>query len=206
MAGFAAVAAVALSVCEQLNRCFTALNAADEHAFRARPVARLVQNTDFDKIGGESNTPIRFPTLSVFVWRVDINRTMRSPWSGVSAVDGALHLPLDVHLLLTPWDSDAEAELKILGATMACLEAAPVLAGPALHPIGGWQSGDAVQLVNEDLVTEDVLRTFETLPTDYRLSVAYLARIARIDAPIEPEHPDVLTTVRGLAPSLAGNR
>ena len=46
-----------------------------------------------------------------------------------------------------------------------------------------------------------MLRTFETLPTDYRLSVSYVARIARIDAPAEPDHPDVLTVVRGLAPS-----
>ncbi|WP_250002279.1 DUF4255 domain-containing protein [Actinoplanes sp. M2I2] len=203
MAGFGTVAAVALSVREQLNRCFVAMDEANEDAFRARPVARLVQTTDFAKINADADNPIRFPTLSIFVWRVDINRATRAPWAAVAAQDGTIHLPLDVHLLLTAWDSDIENELRMIGATMQCLEARPVLAGPRLHPSGGWRPGEAVQIVNEDLVTEDVLRTFETLPVDYRLSVAYLARVARIDAPAEPGHPDVLAAVRGLSPSSA---
>lgn len=202
MAGFASVAAVALSVREQLNRCYDDLVAADPDAFRAKPTARLVQTTDFGRIGGDADNPIRFPTLSIFVWRVDVNRTMRSPWSAVAAQDRTIHLPLDVHLLLTAWDSEAEAELRILGATMQCLETRPVIAGPRLHPSGKWRPGEAVQIVNEDLVVEDVLRTFETLPVDYRLSVSYLARIARIDAPSDPDQPDVLTAVRGLVPSV----
>ena len=201
MAGFGSVAAVALSVREQLNRCFTELDEANENAFRARPTARLVQTTDFSRIRADAENPIRFPTLSIFVWRVDINRVTRAPWSAVAAQDGTINLPLDTHLLLTAWDSDAEAELRILGAAMQCLESRPVLAGPRLHPSGDWRPGEAIQVVNEDLVTEDVLRTFETLPTDYRLSVSYVARVARIDAPAEPTHPDVLTVVRGLVPS-----
>jgi len=201
MAGFGSIAAVALSVREQLNRCYDDLTEADPDAFRAKPAARLVQSTDFGRIGGDADSAIRFPTLSIFVWRVDVNRTMRTPWSAVAAQERTIHLPLDVHLLLTAWDSDAQAELRILGATMQCLEARPVIAGPRLNPTGQWRPGEAIQIVNEDLVTEDVLRTFETLPTDYRLSVSYVAKIARIDAPAEPDHPDVLTVVRGLVPS-----
>jgi len=195
------IAATVLSIQEQLNRCFVELAAADPDAFRARPTARIVRTDDFGQIGGSANSPIRFPTLSIFCYRVDVNRTMRPPWSAVAAVDGSIHLPLDIHLLLTPWDSDPEAELRILGATMQCLEQQPVLGGPRLHPLGGWAPGDAVRILNEDLVTEDVLRTFDTLPSDFRLSVSYCARIARIDAPDEPEHPDVTTVVRGLTPS-----
>jgi Pvc16 N-terminal domain len=201
MAGFGTVAAVALSIREQLNRWFTALDEADEDAFRALPVARMVQTDDFSRINADAENPIKPPTLSVFVWRVDINRVTRTPWAAVAAQDRTVHLPLDVHLLLTAWDSDIENELRMIGATMQCLEAQPVLAGPRLHSSGGWQPGEAVQIVNESLATEDVLRTFETLPVDYRLSVAYLARVARIDAPVEPDHPDVVAAVRGLVPS-----
>jgi hypothetical protein len=139
--------------------------------------------------------------LSIFCTRVDINRTMRPPWSAVAAGNGSIHLPLDIHLLLTPWDSDPEAELRILGAAMQCLEQHPILSGPRLHPLGEWAPGEAIQILNKDLVTEDVLRTFETLPSDFRLSVAYCARIARIDAPDEPDDPTVMTVVRGLTPS-----
>lgn len=201
MANSRAIAAVALSLQDLLNRSFTDLEAIDPDAFRALPTARVVGSEDFGQVGSSANSVIRFPSLAIFCFRVDVNRTMRAPWSAVAAADGDIHLPLDVHFLLTPFDSDPEAELRILGATMQCLEQHPVLAGPRLHPLGGWTGHDAVQLVNQDLVTEDVLRTFDTLPSDFRLSVSYLARIARIDAPAEPDHTDVLTAVRGLTPS-----
>jgi hypothetical protein len=195
------IAAVALSVRELLDRYFGDLVAVEPKAFRARPSVKVVRTEDFGQIGTSAGSLIRFPTLAMFCYRVDVNRTMRSPWSAVAHVEQSIHLPLDVHFLLTPFDSDAEAELQILGATMQCLERYPILNGPRLHPLGAWERRDSIQLVNEDLVTEDVMRTFDTLPADFRLSVSYLARITRIDAPVEPEHPDVLTAVRGLTPS-----
>ncbi|MDH3755304.1 MAG: DUF4255 domain-containing protein [Acidimicrobiia bacterium] len=201
MANSTSLAAVALSLQELLNRCFVELELLDPDAFRARPVARIVRSDDFGQIGSTPGSPIRFPTLSIFCYRVDVNRTMRAPWSAVAAHDATIHLPLDIHFLLTPWDSDPEAELRILGATMQCLEQQPILAGPQLHPLGRWDQRETIQLVNEDLVTEDVLRTFDTLPSDFRLSVSYVAKIARIDAPDEIDHPDVMTAVRGVTPS-----
>lgn len=201
MANSTSIAAVALSLRELLNRSFADLDALDPNAFRALPTARLVRTEDFGQVGAGNGTVIRFPSLSIFCYRVDVNRTMRAPWSAVAHHDRTIHLPLDAHFLLTPFDSDAEAELRILGATMQCLEQHPILSGPRLHPIGGWDARDAIQVVNEDLVTEDVLRTFDTLPADFRLSVSYVARVTRIDAPDEPDHPDVVTAVRGLTPS-----
>jgi len=197
-----AIAAAGLSLREHLQRWFTDLLAADPHAFRALPTVKLVRTDDFSNFGSSAGSVITFPSLTLFCYRVDINRTMRAPWSAVGHVDGSAHLPLDVHFLLTPFDSDADAELRILGAAMQCLEATPILTGPRLHPLGGWEARDGIQILNEDLVTEDVMSTFDTLPTDFRLSVSYLARVARIDAPVEPDHPDVLTAISGLAPTL----
>ncbi len=126
---------------------------------------------------------------------------MRAPWSAVAHHDGNIHLPVDIHFLMTPFDTDPEGELRILGATMQCMEQNSILSGPSLHPRGDWSAAEAIQFINEDLVTEDVLRTFDTLPTHFRLSVSYLARVARIDAPAETDHPDVTTAIRGLTPS-----
>lgn len=198
------IAAVALSLREMLNRCFTQIDAADPDAFRSRPTARLVRTDDFGQIGSSANSPIRFPTLSIYCHRVDINRLTRPGWSAAASYDGQIHLPLDLHFLLTAWDSDAEAEMRILGAAMQCIEQQPALAGPLLHPLGGWDGQDAIHLVNEDLVTEDVLRTFDTLPSDFRLSVGYVARIARIDAPDDGTAPDVVTATRGIVPTTVG--
>lgn len=197
-----AIAATALSLREHLQRWFTTLGAADPSAFRALPTVQIVRTDDFSNFGSAAGSLIRFPSLTLFCYRVDVNRTMRAPWSAVGHIDGSAHLPVDVHFLLTPFDGDADAELRILGAAMQCLESTPILTGPRLHPLGGWDPRDGIQLINEDLVTEDVMSTFDTLPTDFRLSVSYVARIARIDAPVEPDHPDVLTAISGLAPSL----
>lgn len=201
VANSTSIAAVALSLRELLTRCFTDLDVLDPTSFRALPSVKIVQTEDFGKLGTTAGSLIRFPSLAIFCYRVDVNRTMRAPWAAVAHHDQTIHLPLDVHFLLTPFDSDAEAEMRILGATMQCLEQYPILSGPRLHPLGGWEARDAIQIINEDLVTEDVLRTFDTLPADFRLSVSYLARVTRIDAPDEPDHPDVLTSVSGMTPS-----
>lgn len=199
-----AIAATALSLREHLQRSFAALVVLEPGAFRAMPTVQVVRTDDFSNFGSAAGSLIRFPSLTLFCYRVDVNRTMRSPWSAVGHVDGSAHLPVDIHFLLTPFDSDAEAELRILGAAMQCLESTPILTGPRLHPLGHWDDRDGIQIINEDLVTEDVMSTFDTLPTDFRLSVSYVARIARIDAPVEPDHPDVLTAISGLAPTLSG--
>lgn len=201
MANSTSIAAVARSIESLLSTRFGELFASDPSTFRALPAVKVVRSEDFADVDASPNAEIRFPTLAIFVYRVDVNRTMRAPWSAVAHHDGDVHLPVDIHFLLTPFDSDADAELRILGAAMECLELSPVLSGPRLHPQGGWDVGEAIQIVNEDLVTEDVLRTFDTLPTDFRLSVAYVARVCRITTPDEPTHPDVLVGVRGLTAS-----
>mgnify|MGYP000914636632 FL=1 len=38
-----------------------------------------------------------------------------------------------------------------------------------------------MQLLLEEISTEALMRTFDSLPSDYRLSVPYLARVVRID-------------------------
>lgn len=203
MAGFTSLAAVGLSLERALDRCFEAAAAAAPDLFATRPRARLVRTDDFDRSSDAVASLISGPTLSIYCHRVEINRTMRAAWAAVGAQDGSIHLPLDLHFLLTAWDTDAQTELHMLGLVLQCLEAEPVLAGPRLHPSGGFGPTEAVQIVSEDLLPEDVFRTFDSLPADFRLSLAYVARVVRIDAPVV-EHTDVVTAVTGLVPSAVG--
>jgi hypothetical protein len=197
------IAAATLSLQELLARSFKALAVEDPDTIRSAtvPSVRIFRSDDFGNVGGDAQSTIRFPTLAMLCYRVDVNRAMRAPWSGVGHVDSSSHLPLDLHFLLTPFDSDAEGELKMLGATMMTLDRTPILTGPRLYPKGEWEVRDSLQILNEDLVTEDVMRTFDTLPGPFRLSVAYVVRIVRVDASVEPEHPDVTTVARGLTPT-----
>jgi hypothetical protein len=176
VANFASIAAAGRS----LERFITA-------AFAEPPVpvqgsatrAVLVRTEDFDQ--ATLNTVIQRPALSLFLYRVDFNKTMRAAWSAVGHHDGRAHLPLDLHFLITPWADNAEHEQSILGRAMQCLEGTPILGGPLLHNTGGFAPNEAVQIVMEEISTEAVMRTFDSLPTDYRLSVPYIARIVRLD-------------------------
>jgi len=185
-----------------LDRRLKAAFNTDNGLFNRQPKARLVRTEQFSRAAGTPNA-IEDGTVSIFCYRVDLNHTTRPPWSAVSAVTRRLHVPVDAHFLLTAWESDAEAELRLLGCALLAMESMPTLSGPLLHPVGRWEPGESVQLINEDLVAEDVLRTFETLPADFRLSISYVARVVRLDAPVERDHPDVVTAIMGISPSTA---
>jgi Pvc16 N-terminal domain len=198
MAGFKAIAAAAKSIERLLTKRFTT-DAPVPGGNATKAV--LVRTDDFDLTG---NTIIKPPVLTLFLVRVEVNRLMRPGWSGVGAVTERVHLPLDLHFLLTPWASNAEYEQRILGSAMRCLEETPVLSGPLLDTSNDpqWAPEDAIQVTPGDLGADGIMRIFDTLDADYRLSVPYLARIIRIDGVQPPGPPPVLTAVAAAKPGL----
>ena len=192
MAGFAGIAAVGKSIEMLLNFFF------EEHppAPNKKTKALLVRTSDF-----EESATIGSPALSVFLYRVDFNKTMRAAWSATSGQDGRSHLGLDLHYLITPWGTDAEEEHRILGGAMQCLETTPILSGPLLHSSGEFSAGESVQLLLEEISTEAVMRTFDSLPTDYRLSVPYIARVLRLDGRVATPEGPVVSAVFGATPT-----
>ena len=98
-----------------------------------------------------ATTTLMFPALSILLYRVDFNKTMRASWSSLGSVDGFSHLPLDLHFLLTAWADNAEHEHQIIGRAMQVFEAVGALSGPPLTPTGEWEAGEAVQLYLEDM-------------------------------------------------------
>jgi len=186
MATFAGISAAGKSIERMLNHAFDQ----GEPIAGKNTKAVLVRTDDFDpKIRADAIKP---PALSIYIYRADFNKTMRAAWSAVSSQDGRPRLPLDLHLLISPWADNAEFELRILGRAMECLETTPVLSGPLLHPDAAWAPNESVQIVMEEISTEAVMRTFDSLPTDYRLSVPYIARIVRIEG--RDAQPDVPVT------------
>ncbi len=196
MAGAASIAATGLSIERYLNLCFDE----DEPVEGRNTAARLVRTEDLPPAAGT----IVPPALSIFLYRVNFNNVMRAAWSGVSHQDGQVHLPLDLHFLLTPWADNAEFEQRILGRTLQCLESNPILSGPLLARAGGFSAGEAIQLCLADLTTEDVMRTYDSLPIDYKLSVCYLARAVRVDEASARPAPVVTQVEVGRRPSVEG--
>ena len=192
MADFTGIAAAASSIERYLRLCFKEKQPVPD----TNTGVVLVRTEDLDK--SSSSFP-SYPSLSLFLYRVDSNKTMRSAWAAMGHRDGEAHLPLDLHFLLTPWADNAEYEYRILGRTIQCIENTPILSGPLLDPMSDWAAHEAVQLCLEELSTEDVMRIFDSLPVDYKLSVPYLARIVVLDSGETYTDPQVTAAVSGIS-------
>jgi hypothetical protein len=199
MAGFKSISAVGLSIERLLNTCFDA----DKALFNKTPKAVLVRTNDFET-GVAANPVLVPPALSIFPYRVEVNRTMRGAWASVGSLDGRIHLPLDLHFLITPWDENCEYELDILGRAMECLESTPILSGRLLLPSGAWAPLEGVQVVLDDVPSDSIFRTFDSLSAHFRLSVPYVARVLRIDGRTSTLAPEVATVVTGKVPTAVG--
>jgi Pvc16 N-terminal domain len=202
LAGFAGIAAAGRSIEMLLNSCFEDLQPLDPPPPEPpgnKTKAVLVRTSDFE--AANIATRIGTPALSIFLYRVDFNKVMRAAWSATSERDGRAHLALDLHYLITPWGENAEDEHRILGRAMQCMESTPILTGPLLHSSGEWDAGESIQVVLEEVSSEAVMRMFDSLPTDYRLSVPYIARVMRLDSRIPAPEGPVITAITGLTPT-----
>jgi len=186
MAGYTGIAAVGKSIERMLANAF----------LQRQPVPGVGKETKAVLIRTEDLAPdqakekIGDYALSILLYRVDFNKTMRAAWSAAGNADRRGHLALDLHYLLTPWADNAEHQHYIIGRAMQTLEQTPVLTGallyePALPAAYADEPQtapvDSVQLMLEEISTEALMRTFDSLPSDYRLSVPYVARVVRID-------------------------
>lgn len=193
MAGFECVADTGRSLERLLTAAFRDVDPIDS---TTTVKAVLIRTEDFEGVGSTVSV-IQPPTLSIFIYRVDFNKAMRAGWSAVGSVDGRGHLPLDLHFLITAWASNADHELKILGRAMQTIETYPSLSGPLLAG-SGWAPADSVQVVMEEISTEAVMRTFDSLPHDYKLSIPYVARVVRLDSLRVAPMIDVTTAIAGI--------
>jgi hypothetical protein len=205
MPDYDSIAATGRSVVRLLNHCFseTQTSDAEPHPVFNNTRATLIRTEDLQPGTVNEDAAMLGPrAVSILFYRVDIDRSMRAPWSAVGHDEGRAHLPLGLHFLLTPWAENAEYELLLLGRAMQCLEIHPILTGPLLDPVGSWEPGDAIQITVADMTTEDVMRTFDSLPVDFKLSVPYVARVIRLSEQQARPRPVVERAIAGLRPGL----
>jgi len=191
VAGFTSIAAVCSSIVRYLDLCFRQL----QPITGRNTAVRLVRTEDLNR---DISSFITTPSLSVFLYRVDFNKTMRAAWSATSQYNGESHLPLDLHFLLLAWGENADHEYRILGRALQCMENTPIFSGPLLDPTTSWSAKESIQICLEDLSTEDLMRTFDSLPLDYKLSVPYVAKIAVIYGQQSEIEPPVTNVAMGV--------
>lgn len=187
MAGYQALAAAGLSIVALLNRRFHSVpGAASLDAF-------LASTNELKTMKTNSGQLVHQPAISVYCYRVSVDRETRPGWSAVGSIDGIPRLPLRMHFLIAAWAPNVEDELRFLGLAAQTLESESILTGPLLEPSGEWAAGDAVQIVCDDLALDSMSEAFQALSTDYRLSLPYVARVICIDGRLEPDGERVAT-------------
>jgi hypothetical protein len=138
--------------------------------------------------------------VSLFLYRVYISQNQRSSVSRDS--DGITRrplLPLDLHFFLTVWGTKASLQHAILGWAMRTLEDRPIMPSSLLNGVrrNVFRENETVELVAGQLTNEELMRIWDDLPTEYRLSVPYIARVVRVESSVEAP-PDSLVTQRQL--------
>lgn len=191
MAGYRGLAAAGRSIVDLLNR-----RIAERLPLGPRPTAVLAGTADFDQVNSSPVAVIRFPAISVYCYKITVDRETRPGWSAVARTDGIARIPLRMHLMIAAWDTVVESELEWLGLAAQILESESILTGPLLHPSGDWGPNDMVQIVADDVALESMSEAFQALTTDYRLSLLYIARVIILEGRHDPLAEPV-TTVAG---------
>jgi hypothetical protein len=77
---------------------------------------------------------------------------------------------------------------------MRQLHVAPLLDSTTLSAEAQWEPEEIVHMIPAELPNEDLIRIWDSLRPDYRLSVAYTARVVRIDPDVIAEAGPVVAT------------
>lgn len=197
MAGYQALAAAGLSIVALLNRRF------DEVPEASSLTAFLASSNELKTMKTNTGELIQQPAISVYCYRISVDKETRPGWSAVGSVDGIPRIPLRMHLLVSAWASNVIDELRWLGLAAQVLESESILTGALLDPLGGWKPGDAIQIVTDDLALDSMSEAFQALSTDYRLTLPYIARVICIDGRLEPTGEPVATVadkLQGVGP------
>jgi hypothetical protein len=137
-----------------------------------------------------SDTAVR---VLIFLYRVSINHHLRNA-ARVDSSARPVPLSVDLHYLLSFWAGSGENEQLALAWTMRELHQVPVLDSSILTREAQWAPDEVIQLIPEEISNEDLMRIWDTLQPDYRLSLSYIARVVRIDPDEATDAEQVVAT------------
>lgn len=136
--------------------------------------------------------------FSILLWRVTVNTTQRNQ-APRRAADGSLRrppLPVDVQLLITPWATEAERQLRLLGWVMRFIEDHTVLPAAMLNQSlsrrerPAFDADEAVELFFEAPALPDYLGLWDKFRNRWQTSLTYTARMVRLESEITVEEAE----------------
>ena len=196
MANIAAIRSVGTSIASYLTNAYRA-------SVFPQGIARPECNFNLTSVGGVRAQLIPTSesgvTVPIFLYRIGMNEHLRNAGRLSDPDLTPSPLSIDLHYMLSFWAQSAENEHLALAWTMRQLHQTPVLEGSILSRDAAWAADDVIQLIPEQLSNEDMMRIWDALEPDYRLSLSYIARVVRIDPDQSADHRPVVATRFNLA-------
>lgn len=136
--------------------------------------------------------------LGIYLYRAAVdpfsrNRYLQAPEGRKTPLP---ELPVNLHVLLVGWSNKTESEINYISAAMQIIGSSMNL---GISHIGladpGWGDADTVQIIPEEMSTEDLARLWDSFPGGYRLSVPYIIKTVRF-APAEDKDEGPLVKAR----------
>jgi hypothetical protein len=190
MANIAAIRSVGSSLAEYLNRSYQAA-VFPNNVNKPNCTFEVISSGSIDEAVDPDNSAT---TVLIFLYYVNVDPHLRNSGRLVTPDMASPPLSVALHYLFTFWSNSAQNEHLVLAWTMLHLQATPLLDATILTSEAGWTAEDVVQLVPEELSTENLMRIWDTLKPDYRLSLGYVARVVRIEPDEIAEHAPVVAT------------
>ncbi len=177
MANLAAIRSVGASIAKHFN------NAYRDAAF-PKGVQKPGCTFTVVTVGGLDEKDVKIETSAqvlIFLHRVAMDPHLRNSGYLSDRDKHPAPVSVELHYLFSFWASSADNEQLVLAWTLRELQATTVLDRSILTSDAGWSEEEIVQLVPEEISTEEMMRIWEAIQPNYRLSLSYVARVVRID-------------------------
>ena len=148
-------------------------------------LAGIVENPDVRVLGSQDlRTDPAGNSLGIYLHRIAVDPFGRNRFlpPGDPSRRPQPELPVNLHLLLVGWSTNATAEALLVGWAMQQVGASLELDVSHLAVSDArWGETETLQVIPEDMSTEDLMRVWDSLPGDYRLSAPYLVKTLRLE-------------------------
>lgn len=186
MASFLAVSGVLSAVKAHFER---RLDELDGHVENPRVQILGSQDLHAEPVGN---------TLGLYLHRISIDPYGRNRYLPPDRPGAPFRpeLPVNLHVLLVGWSLSATAEVNLIAWAMQQIGAALELDAAHLGAIDpDWATQDRLQVIPEEMSTEDLMRVWDSLPGDYRLSSPYLVKTLRLEPAQAPTQGPPVTSI-----------
>lgn len=177
MANYLAIAAVAKTILRLIEeQC-------PREEFSGTPSFALYDSHDF-------STPAVSEGFSLMLYRVTINTVLRNqpPRRRADGLKRRPSLPLDLSFLLTPWATEAERQLRLMGWAMRFLEDNAVIPAAVLNQSlsrrerPAFDPDETVEIYCDPPAIADYLGLWDKFKNRWQTSVTYSVRMVMIES------------------------